>query len=45
VYELCVNCGIETPYTINTHIDYRQHYIEGAGQLCAKCYNDIYNKK
>lgn len=42
--ELCVLCGAETPYNINDHIDMRQHYIEGAGQLCAKCYDVTYNK-
>lgn len=40
--EKCVSCGAETPYTINTHIDHRSHYVEGAGQLCEKCYNEIY---
>jgi len=43
--EKCVSCGVETPYTINTHIDMRKHYIEGAGQLCGKCYEKLYNKK
>jgi len=39
----CVSCGEETPYTITTHVDQRKHYVEGAGQLCAGCYNKIYN--
>lgn len=43
--EKCISCGAETPYTITTHIDQRKHYIEGAGQLCVKCYNETYNKK
>lgn len=43
--EKCISCGVETPYTINTHIDMRKNYIEGAGQLCAGCYEKIYNKK
>lgn len=42
--EKCVNCGKETPYTIDNHIDYRNYYIEGVGQLCKDCYNEIYNK-
>ena len=40
--ELCVNCNKETPYSIDTHIDERQHYVEGGGQLCSKCWNKIY---
>jgi hypothetical protein len=42
--EKCVMCGRETPYTKNTHIDLREYYIEGAGQLCEKCYKEIYLK-
>lgn len=37
--ELCVLCGAETTYFKSTHIDYRTGYIEGAGQLCLKCWN------
>lgn len=36
--DLCIICGNETPYEFETHIDYRFGYIEGAGQLCRKCY-------
>jgi hypothetical protein len=42
--EKCVSCGSETPYTINTPIDMRKNYIEGAGQLCDECYEKTYNK-
>jgi hypothetical protein len=41
--DLCINCGKETPYPKNMHIDYRMYYVEGAGQLCIDCYNKIYN--
>jgi hypothetical protein len=37
--EVCVLCGKDTPYVKSTHIDFRNHYIEGAGQLCQSCYN------
>ena len=37
-YEVCVLCGGTTSYTRNTHIDMRVGYIEGAGQLCTKCW-------
>jgi len=43
--EKCVSCKKETPYTITTHIDQRKNYVEGAGQLCPGCYEEIYNKK
>ena len=35
----CIVCGVETPYDFETHIDVRIGYIEGAGQLCSKCYS------
>jgi hypothetical protein len=35
----CVLCGVETPYDYNTHVDMRIGYIEGAGQLCSKCFD------
>lgn len=30
----CVICGKETPYSRNTHIDFRVGYVEGGGQGC-----------
>ena len=38
--EICILCGEETTVDINTHVDYRTGYIEGAGQLCVKCYTN-----
>lgn len=38
IYEQCILCGVETTILKTTHIDYRTGYIEGAGQLCNKCY-------
>jgi hypothetical protein len=38
-YDSCILCGVETEYKRSTHIDMRVGYIEGAGQLCRKCYN------
>lgn len=37
--ELCVLCGAETPYKFYEHVDMRQGYVDGCGQLCEKCYN------
>jgi len=39
----CVYCGKETKYPKHMDIDFRMHYVEGAGQLCEKCYDEIYN--
>jgi|21_taG_2_1085346.scaffolds.fasta_scaffold133240_3 hypothetical protein len=38
----CVMCGAKTEYTMDTHIDNRKHYIEGAGQMCGPCHQRIY---
>ena len=43
--EECVSCGIETPYDENDHVDLRSFYIEGCGQLCCDCFNEIYDFK
>lgn len=39
----CVSCGVETQYDEFDHIDFRNFYVEGAGQLCCTCFNEIYN--
>lgn len=33
----CIMCGKETQYDVTTHIDFRNNYVEGAGQLCDSC--------
>lgn len=40
--DLCVTCGEETPYDTATPIAAREHYVEGAGQLCGGCNLKIY---
>lgn len=37
--ETCIMCGNDTEYHFRDHIDIRVGYIEGAGQLCRKCWN------
>jgi hypothetical protein len=37
--ETCIICKKETNVDMNTHIDLRVGYIEGAGQLCISCFN------
>ncbi len=41
-YELCVICDTVTKEHEDQHIDSRNYYIEGCGQLCKKCYIEIY---
>ena len=43
--EKCVTCGKKTHYHIEDNIDMRIGYIEGAGQLCLDCYDEVYVKK
>lgn len=43
-YEICVNCGKITDVRCSTHIDLRDNYIVGAGQLCRACYSELYRK-
>ena len=40
--EFCVSCSRFTDVPKNLHIDLREHYVEGAGQLCKECYEKIY---
>ena len=41
--ELCVRCGKETEYDINTPVTVRRYYIEGSGQVCEACFQDLYS--
>ena len=43
--EYCVSCGDKTPFHWFTHMDERMWYVEGAGQLCSKCWNEVYIEK
>lgn len=43
--ELCVFCGCETPYSINAPVYLRENYVEGAGQLCKKCFDNVYGSE
>lgn len=42
--DVCVLCGTPTDYSRDTPITQRNDYIEGVGQLCAACYEDLYLK-
>ena len=43
IQETCVSCKAETEYTIDQPIVMRNYYVEGAGQLCKGCYEQIYS--
>lgn len=43
--EPCVLCGAKTGYKRSHPIQQRSHYIEGAGQLCPRCYHETYQKE
>ena len=36
-YEICIGCGDITDIDVETPIDMRNGYIEGAGQICSRC--------
>lgn len=40
----CVSCGFLTPHSVEDHVDNRKTYVEGAGQLCSKCFIEVYKK-
>jgi hypothetical protein len=40
--EKCILCDIETSIDRSTHIDYRHYYVEGVGQLCKECWENIF---
>ncbi|NLL34308.1 MAG: hypothetical protein GX257_03230 [Clostridiales bacterium] len=40
--EICIRCGKPTPYDINYPVDQRKYYIDGSGQLCPHCYQELY---
>mgnify|MGYP001260170769 CR=1 FL=1 len=40
----CVTCNKESLYDKEEHIDFRMGYIQGAGQLCLECYDELYSK-
>ena len=41
-FDNCVMCSKETEFKTTDHIDIRECYVEGAGQLCKRCYAKLY---
>lgn len=42
--EKCIVCGMDTGYRGTVPIEKRQFYFEGVGQLCKRCYDEIYDE-
>ena len=40
--EYCILCGRLTEAAKDQPLSEREHYIEGAGQLCTECYQELY---
>lgn len=36
--DLCVRCRADTGIPTDTHVDARQHYVDGMGQHCKDCF-------
>ena len=43
-FEKCVRCSKTTSTKKTEHIDHRRGYLQGAGQLCTECYNNLYKR-
>ena len=41
--EKCVLCGRMVPVRRDSHIAGRRYYVEGAGELCARCFYEVYH--
>lgn len=44
VKEKCVICGKDTNEELDKEIKNRKYYIDGSGQLCKKCYEEVFLK-
>jgi hypothetical protein len=40
--EVCVSCGLNTHIEKNLDVTLRLHYVDGAGQLCKDCYDNVF---
>ncbi|NBI70631.1 hypothetical protein D3Z50_06085 [Clostridiaceae bacterium] len=44
-FEKCICCHKRLNIPMNMEIEFRSFYIEGAGQLCYNCYQELYVRK
>lgn len=42
---ICVRCGKETEYDINTPLEVQRWYVEGAGQMCEECWYKLWPRR
>lgn len=42
-YESCICCHYQTDQMKNQDVWERKYYVEGAGQLCKHCYEQVYS--
>jgi hypothetical protein len=42
-YDDCVSCGVKTSQKKTDNVNVRPYYVEGVGQLCKSCNNEVYN--
>ena len=43
--EYCVLCHSRTDVPMGMPVSWRKRYIEGSGQLCEKCFQELYGGK
>ena len=43
IFEVCVSCNIVTEVLVTEPVTLRNHYVDGAGQLCQECHTNIYS--
>lgn len=43
--EICVLCREPTEIEAITPVDFRENYVDGAGQLCKRCDTKVYGPK
>ena len=42
--EKCIICGGNTVIPVGLKIQERRYYVRGCGQLCEKCYEELYSE-
>lgn len=43
-FEICVCCHKKLDIPVSTPVEFRDFYVDGAGQLCYDCYQEIYGR-
>jgi len=43
-FEECIICHCKTNIPVRMYIEEREYYVEGAGQLCPKCFKELFSK-